>query len=56
MRVFCPNPVCQKPLKETAKAHCLDKRTKPCGWVRCTSCQTVLDGHGKWFANPVREG
>jgi hypothetical protein len=52
--LLCPNPDCGKQLKETAKPHCLEKRTSPCGWVRCSACQTVLDRHGKHFTNPVQ--
>lgn len=49
MTNVCPG--CNRQLADHAKAHCLDKRTKPCGWVRCV-CGVVLDRHGHHFASP----
>ncbi len=40
----CPN--CARPLKTSAKGHCIDRRGgNPCGWVTCL-CKTIIDRHG----------
>lgn len=49
---LCPG--CRKPLKDTAKAHCREKRATPCGWVSC-KCGTVLDGHGNYYPRKPEE-
>jgi endogenous inhibitor of DNA gyrase (YacG/DUF329 family) len=44
---LCPG--CQKALKNTMRPHCLGYRKKPCGWVVCSKCQTMVDGHGHHY-------
>jgi len=43
---LCPG--CKQPLKDTAKPHCREKRSKPCGWVVC-DCQTTSDARGNYY-------
>lgn len=51
----CPNPVCRGKLVETAKAHCLDKRKTPCGWIHC-KCGTNIDKAGRFNLPPSDGG
>lgn len=43
-------PGCRGALKDTAKIHCemSDRRSKPCGWVKC-QCGTTVDGYGNHY-------
>ena len=50
---LCPG--CERPLKDTAKPHCMEKRRTPCGWIACTKCQTIIDGRGNHYPRKPQE-